>query len=67
MSKHVFTVAVELTAGDNDSTKQVLKAIGERITINVTDEFGITGYEDGKPVGLGGLEGPLVTGVVVEL
>lgn len=65
MSKHVFTVAVELTADDNTSTKRTLDSIAERITTAVTSEFGIKYYEDGKPFGHGGFEGPLVTKVEV--
>lgn len=65
MSKHVFTVAVELTNDDDHSTKSVLKQMAERITSNLTEEFGIGYYEDGLPLGHGGFEGPFVTKVEV--
>lgn len=67
MSKHVFIVAVELTAEDNNTTKNTLDQIAERITTNLTDEFGITEYDNGKPQGLMGYEGPFITKVEVAL
>ena len=66
VSKHILTVSVELTSGEIAEKKEVLRGIRERLLANVTEEFGVEGYEGGKPFGLMGFEGPFVIRAEVE-
>lgn len=67
MSHHRIVVDIELTDNGKQDKMETLMAIAGGIARNATEDYGITEYEDGVPMGDGGFDGPFVTSVKTQV
>lgn len=58
--KHTITIEIEMTEDPTREPRLVLDGIANAIIENLTENYGITGYEGGQPSGFGGYDGPFV-------